>query len=76
LWLIQRMAKVAGVDLAAAMETGTLSSEDWSKLVSRCRGCAWADSCGEWLDQQFTMVESAPDECINGEAMAELRGAD
>ena len=76
LWLVQRMAKVAGVDLAAAMETGTLSSEDWSKLVSRCRGCAWAGSCSEWLDQQFTVVENAPGECINGNAMSGLRKSD
>ena len=76
LWLVQRMAKVAGVDLAAAMETGELSSEDWSKLVSRCRGCAWVDGCREWLDQQFTIVETTPDECVNGDEMIALRGTD
>lgn len=76
MWLVQRMAKTVGVDLAAAMETGTLSSDDWSKLVSRCRGCAWADGCNEWLDEQFTVVESAPGECINGDVMNGLRSDD
>ena len=70
-WLAQRMAKTAGVDLAAAAESGALTQPDWAETVTRCRSCTWAEECSSWLDEHAT-VERAPDTCVNAGLFARL----
>ncbi|MEM1077766.1 MAG: DUF6455 family protein [Pseudomonadota bacterium] len=72
-WLIQRMAKTAGLDLAEAMHQGALDQEDWAAMVNRCRGCAWAEGCHRWLDVVDQRSDSAPEPCLNRARMTELK---
>jgi hypothetical protein len=72
-WLVQRMAKTSHVDLVEAFDTGQLSSEDWAEMVSRCRGCAWANGCKEWLAVPGQETQAPPEGCLNRARMAALR---
>ncbi|MEM8580702.1 MAG: DUF6455 family protein [Pseudomonadota bacterium] len=73
IWLIQRMAKTAQVDLVAAFEAGDLLSEDWATMIERCRGCAWAEGCSEWLSVPGQTADVPPEACLNRARMAALR---
>ncbi len=67
-WLAQRMAKAAGVDLAAEMEAGRITQEAWAGVVERCRGCGWereGGACGRWLDRLEEEGVTVPDLCDN-----------
>ncbi|MBR9762503.1 MAG: hypothetical protein GYB53_02940 [Rhodobacteraceae bacterium] len=48
-WLMQRMAKSLGCDMAAAMAEGRLETRDWAAMVDRCRGCEAICACQRWL---------------------------
>lgn len=72
-WLVQRMAKTAQIDLAAAFEAGDLTSEDWAAMVECCRGCAWTDGCKDWLAVPDQSAEIPPDTCLNRSRMGVLR---
>lgn len=72
-WLIQRMAKTSGVDLAGAMQAGSLDPEEWAGMVTRCRGCAWAEGCHAWLDAADEIADVPPAPCLNRERMAKLK---
>jgi len=74
-WLIQRMAKTSGLDLAQAMADGLLAQEEWARMVTRCRGCAWAAGCHEWLDVTDQAAEVPPVPCLNRARMAEMKAA-
>ena len=51
IWLVRRMARATGSDLSTAMQDGEISNQDWSQMVTNCRGCACAGACSGWLDQ-------------------------
>jgi len=72
-WLVQRMAKTAGVDLAGAFVSGELSETEWAGMVNRCRGCAWTDGCRNWLDEPGQSVDIPPEGCLNRSRMAGLK---
>ncbi|WP_417205539.1 DUF6455 family protein [Antarctobacter sp.] len=74
-WLVQRMAKATGVDLVRAVEDGLLTQDGWARIVSRCRGCTWADGCGHWLDAPVEGDRPLPDLCINRKRLAALKDA-
>lgn len=65
--LVRRMARATGVDLAAALQDGAITSAEWAQMVTNCRGCANAVGCRvrlaalEIADQQ----DAAPDYCEN-----------
>ncbi|MDJ0860307.1 MAG: DUF6455 family protein [Dinoroseobacter sp.] len=73
IWLVQRMAKTAQVDLVAAYEAGDLTQEDWAAMIESCRGCGWAEGCGEWLSVPDQSAEVPPESCLNRARMAALR---
>ncbi|MFT6104157.1 MAG: hypothetical protein ACJA1E_000573 [Paracoccaceae bacterium] len=76
LQLVQRMAGLTGVDLAAATANGALDQQGWSDIVTRCRGCQWAQKCERWLDQaamQEQEIAVAPSPCVNRGTLATLR---
>lgn len=62
--LVLRMGQLTGVDIAAAHQNGHLSQQDWADMVQRCRGCAWARSCSDWLDRRDS-VAAVPNTCPN-----------
>ncbi|ABV94354.1 hypothetical protein Dshi_2621 [Dinoroseobacter shibae DFL 12 = DSM 16493] len=74
-WLVQRMAKTAGLDLAKAVEAGLLRQDDWASMVQCCRGCAWADGCEHWLDTADQNADAPPVPCLNRTRMARLKEA-
>ena len=70
--LIERMAKTNGVDLAGAMNAGRLTSDHWSEMVTRCRGCDWVEGCERWLSRH-TESDGAPAPCENARILNALR---
>ena len=72
-WLVQRMAKATGVDLVRAMEAGLLSQDDWAGIVNRCRGCEWAEGCGQWLGRPVDDTRAFPEPCLNRKRLASLK---
>ncbi|MGB0438785.1 MAG: DUF6455 family protein, partial [Paracoccaceae bacterium] len=59
-------------DLAAQQAQGTLPQDKWAGLVTRCRGCTWAENCDRWLDRADTGAKSLPRECVNGADLAAM----
>ncbi len=73
-WLVQDMARAAGVDLVEARREGRLSVEGWSAMVTRCRGCQWTEGCQHWLEAQETGVAAqVPPACANRAVFDTLR---
>lgn len=70
--LVNQMAKTTDTDLVTAFEEGRLSSEAWAGMVNACRGCAWAETCAGWLDEN-AHVDTAPRPCCNRARFAALR---
>lgn len=75
-WRVQRMARAAGADPAAAWREGTLGADDWTALVARCRACPWDGACASWLARfeaaERPTVSTPPDGCINRDRLAAL----
>jgi hypothetical protein len=74
-WLVQRMAKATGVDLVRATEAGLLEQEEWADIVTRCRGCQWADGCDNWLSKPVDESRALPEPCLNRNHLAALQDA-
>ena len=74
-WLVQRMAKVSGVDLVAAFEAGVLKQEDWCDIVTRCRSCQQAQGCKRWLDERTDDRFRPSPHCINQKRLAAVQEA-
>ncbi len=72
-WLAQRMAKRTGVDLSTAYETGDLTQNEWSKLVTRCRGCDWAEGCQRFLNAGGAELRPIPVTCENSDTLQRLK---
>lgn len=71
-WLVQQMARATDVDLAAAFDAGQITSEDWSEVLTRCRGCAWVGGCKAWLQAGDDTARSAPQACRNADTFERL----
>lgn len=72
-WLVQRMAKRCGANMAEAADSGALDQEDWVGIVHKCRGCAWTEGCQRWLshlDEDGTA--EPPRECLNADILKAL----
>lgn len=75
-WLVQQMARCAGVDLARAMTRGALTQQDWAGMVHACRGCGWSEACARWLDRTGPAEAGSPPEaCANCEMLRRLKAA-
>ncbi|RFU12152.1 hypothetical protein DZD18_13350 [Rhodobacteraceae bacterium W635] len=72
-WLAQSMAKATGVDLAAAMREGRIAQQDWADMVTRCRGCIWAEGCAHWLAAQEAGAAEVPGACANADVFTRLQ---
>lgn len=62
-WLTNGMARLAGVNLPAAVVEGWLSRNELATLVNRCQCCGQSPDCTGWL----ATARSAPlpDYCRN-----------
>ncbi|GAA4221009.1 hypothetical protein GGQ68_000329 [Sagittula marina] len=72
-WLVQRMAKATGVDLVRAMDAGVLDHDTWAGIVTRCRGCQWAEGCDHWLATPSKDTRALPEPCLNRDRLAGLK---
>ena len=73
-WRMQRMARATGTDLVSAFKTFDLSSEEYSKMLTQCRGCSDPGRCDRLLTG-LPDREDAPDFCANQRILASLREA-
>ncbi|WP_238365952.1 DUF6455 family protein [Mesobacterium pallidum] len=74
-WLVQRMAKAVGVDLAEAWDKAAIEAEDWAGMVHQCQQCDWSQGCQRWMDQRALDQEPAPppEGCENRHVFDQLR---
>jgi len=69
-FLLQRMARAIGADLTA------LEGEAWAGAVTRCRGCASADTCTARLGRAEATgagLRAPPQACENRAMLRALR---
>ncbi|MCF6444048.1 DUF6455 family protein [Nereida sp. MMG025] len=71
-WLAQRMAKAIGVDLAGKSRGGEIDQAEWAGMITKCRGCQWAEGCSTWLQDQDGSA-TAPNTCENAERFNGLK---
>lgn len=77
-WLVKRMAKTTGVDLAQARAEGTLTQKEWAGMVGRCRTCSAPGACAKWLDMAALEggAEVQPAYCENRDRLQSLKKED
>ncbi|SEN15848.1 hypothetical protein SAMN04488103_103250 [Gemmobacter aquatilis] len=63
-WLTHGMARVAGVSLPRAVTEGWLKRSELARLVSRCQGCACAETCIDWV-AHACKDQALPEFCPN-----------
>lgn len=51
-WMALGMAQATGADLQKALDACQISHGDWADVVTRCRGCGWAEGCACWMAAQ------------------------
>ena len=71
---VNEMAKATQTDLSKAFDDGTLSSEQWAKMVSVCQGCTWVAGCKDWLATEQDAYRP-PHDCPNRARFAVLKSA-
>ena len=73
-WLVQRMAKKCGVDLAKAFTDEEIDPDAWAKMVQKCRACDCVSGCKRLLDENTDeLLETPPKECLNAELFEILK---
>ncbi|MDA7423813.1 DUF6455 family protein [Thalassococcus lentus] len=74
-WRVQRMARAVDVNLVSAAKGDLIDDEAWANMITRCRGCQWADGCGRWLKQAALTghERTAPNQCRNRNVFDALR---
>lgn len=75
-WLIPRVDRPRGLDLAQALRDGVLTPQDYVETVSGCRRCDDPAACARWIEDMKTSGD-APEltaaVCRNAALVAELR---
>jgi len=64
-WLTVGMSRRIGVDLNEAIHAQRLTTTDYTDMVTRCRGCDWADACEDWQAAQKGAISECPRTCLN-----------
>lgn len=74
LWLLRRMARTQGIDLAAAQAAGCLTQTDWAAMVTSCRACTGVADCTRHLAR--TAAGQTPAYCANKPGLQRLAAFD
>ena len=74
-WLTRSVARVMGVNLSEAMADNRLTAQDYSALVTACRGCALVENCTLWLAEHASTTRLAPPGCVNAGQLEDLARA-
>lgn len=73
-WMVKDMARLAGVDLVEARHEGRLGLQEWADVVTRCRGCQWAEGCSHWMEvKDADELQEVPAACVNRTVFDRLR---
>jgi hypothetical protein len=68
-FMTRSVARVMGLSLNEAMQAGALAPEEYSRMVTRCRGCALVEACEEWLSTAGTARAAPPPGCWHGDIL-------
>jgi hypothetical protein len=71
-WRVIKMADANRVDLSDALDTGRITVEDYSEMITKCRGCTEVGKCDRLLSA-LPSLEKAPAYCENRDTFAELK---
>lgn len=74
-FMTRSVARVMGLSLTEALQSGALGATDYSRMVTQCRGCALVEACEEWLSSGPTPRRNPPPGCCNGQALLDLARA-
>lgn len=72
-FMTRGVARVMGLSLAEAMDTGQLDPRRYADMVTRCRGCALVEACEEWLSSRVSGCASPPPGCCNTSELSRLK---
>jgi len=72
-FMTRSVARIMGVNLAKAMEDGSLRPETYADMVTRCRGCALVSACEKWLARQTSTSATPPPGCCCSKVLCDLR---
>ena len=71
-YMTRSVARVMGLSLSEAMQSGALRPETYAAMVTACRACALVEACERWLGQQTSLAEAAPPGCCNAAVLDRL----
>ncbi len=71
-WLIEGMARSAGVRLADHLARGTLGRDNVAAMIADCATCQSPDACIQWLAEGPHDGEAPPSWCLNHETIERL----
>jgi hypothetical protein len=72
-FMTRSVARVMGLNLRDALESGALEPRVYADMVTRCRGCALVEACQEWLGSQTDLSPTPPPGCCNGSPLLQLK---
>lgn len=72
-WLVQAMARTAGVNLQGEVATGRISEPMFFEMVARCASCQKAETCVRWMAEGAFDAPNIPGYCLNHEVIETLR---
>ena len=70
--LFTHMATAVNADLGKTTGLSSGGADSLRSLMIRCCDCKNADACGDWLTTHQTGATSAPEFCLNSDALAQL----
>jgi hypothetical protein len=71
-WRVIKMANACEVDLSTALDENKINIDEYTDMITGCRGCAQVDKCDRLL-AEAKQLDRAPEYCVNRETFAELR---
>lgn len=72
LWLLQAVARAAGVDLQQEIREGRLGGLEYARLVTTCRGAGCSKTCALWLSARRDDAPAVPDFCPSAKTLRRL----
>lgn len=72
-FMTRGVARVMGVSLSEAMQSGDLDPQGYARMVTRCRGCALVEACQEWLSSRVAGRTTPPPGCCNASELSRLK---
>lgn len=71
-WRVIKMAKACNVDLSTALDENRINIDEYTDMITGCRGCTQVEKCDRLLAQE-AHLDQAPGYCENKDTFAQLR---